>query len=458
MNFSRLFPVVLVLLLVLALATNGCRRTISGEEKEARGQLRRALQNHSFAQAVPLARRVLQFAPNDNGAWARLAQAQTGLGDRTGLRQTLAAWQRTVKRTSGKFDEYRGDLALADGRRAEALAAWTKSVARKDRKARVFMKIAHLQQLDAHWREANMAWSEALQLQESSRALTNRAISRRHLHDWDAAMADLHRAAELSPNEPRVRQQAALFARLAKFLAEVRELDKQLATLPNDAGLLADRALLFLRAQDPELALDDATHAARVAPDSVCPKLFIVLAQLALGRAIEAANLPVLNSIRLAALSPEFIQTISRLDAEIIVEPKNAELRVGRAWQLNEIGQPALALEDAERASELDPKSAGACAEASYALAKLERESEAYDRIKRATELDPNFSTAWQYRGELEMRGSDYLAAIESLTHALTINRTAAALAKREECYRKLGLLAKAEDDRKALEEIGAVR
>ena len=88
----------------------------------------------------------------------------------------------------------------------------------------------------------------------------------------------------------------------------------------------------------------------------------------------------------------------------------------------------------------------------------MRRDAEAYDRIKRATELDPNFSTAWQYRGELEMGKLDYLAAIESLTRALSINQTAAALAKREECYRKLGLLVKAEEDHVALQQIRTMK
>ena len=448
MNFSR-SPFVLVVVLVLV--AGGCRRPISGEERTARGEVRRALQNRSFAAAIPPARRVLRFAPNDNGAWARLAQAQAGLGDRTGLRQTLAAWRAAVKQTSGKYDEYRGNLALADGHRAEALAAWTQSVARPDRKARVFGKIARLEEQDAHWQKAVEAWSAALKLQESAVARIRRAICARHLHDWDAALADLHRAEQLEPNLPLVRQQSALFARLGKFLAEVRELDKQLATLPNDSSLLADRALLFLRAEDADLALDDATRAGQLSASAVRPKLFIALAERALGRATP-------NLIRLDALSPEFLQAISRLDAEIAVEPESADLRIQRAWQLNEIGQPQLALADAERAIALDPKSAGANAEASYALAKLRREPEAYDRIKRATELDPNFSTAWQYRGELEMGKIDYLAAVESLTRALAINQTLAALAKREECYRKLGLLVKADEDHKALEQIRAAR
>jgi len=456
MNFSRLSPIALVLVLVLGLG--GCQRRTSDEEKKARGETRRALQDRSYATAIPLARRVLHFAPNDNGAWARLAQAQAGLRDRTGLRQTLTDWRAAVKQTSGKYDEYRGDLALAYGHRAEALAAWTKAVAPKDRKARVFSKIARLEEQNAHWGKAIEAWSAAIKSQDTAVARIQRTICYRHLHDWDAALADLHRAEQITPNLPIVRQQATLFARLGKFLAEVREIDKQLATLPNDFGLLADRALLFLRAEDADLALDDATRASQLSRSAVRPKLFITLAEQTLGRATNAEELPVRNIIQLDALSPEFLQTISRLDAEIAVEPKSADLRIHRAWQLNEVEQPGLALADAEAAIELDPKSAGAYAEASYALAKLRREPEAYDRIRRATDLDPNFSTAWQYRGELEMRKIDYLAAIESLTRALAINQTAAVLAKREECYRKLGLLVKAEEDHQTLEQIRARR
>ena len=101
-------------------------------------------------------------------------------------------------------------------------------------------------------------------------------------------------------------------------------------------------------------------------------------------------------------------------------------------------------------------KSAGAYAECSYALTKLGRAEEALQQIKRATELDANFATAWQYRGELEMERGETLSAIESLTHAIETNQTVTALQKREKCYRRLGLLVKAEQDHRTLEELNA--
>ena len=451
MNFSR----ALLLLVLLLVLLSACQRTISPQEKAARDKVRQALRERAFERAIPSARQVLSFAPNDNGAWARLAQAQFGARDFNALRETLAQWRRAVRKTSAKYDEYRGDLALAENRRADALAAWTESVAHKDRKPRVFSKIARLEQANGRWAKAVAAWRRAMKGQETVPELINRAICYRHLHSWDAALADVRRAAKIAPNNPLVRQELALLDRLGKFLAEVRDLDRDLTALPNDASLLADRALLLLRAGDASLALDDATRAAQLAPEAVRPKLFRALAERMLGRAPDPAASP--GVLRLESLSSDFLETIGRLAAEIAAEPKSADLLTKRAWQLNEIGQPGLALADAENAFRVDPKSAGACAEASYALAKLQRTPEAYTRIRRATELDPNFSTAWQYRGELEMHQTDYLAAIESLTRSLAINQTAAALAKREESYRKLGLLAKAEQDHKTLQDFSAV-
>ena len=333
MNFSRRIPsfFALVLVLVIDMGMSGCRRRISTEEKIARGEVRHALQSHAFAQAVPLARQVLRFAPNDNGAWARLAQAQFGLGDLTGLRQTLADWRGAVKRTSAKYDEYRGDLAFAENRRTEALAAWTKAVAPKDRRLRVFLKIARLEQADGHWPEAAAAWTRGMKGRETADVLLNRALCYRHLHSWDAARADLQRAAQLAPGGPLVRQAISLNDRLGKFLAEVRDLDRDLSLRPNDASLLGDRALLFLHAGDAALALDDAIKAAGFAPGAVRPKLLRALAEQMLGRAPDPTKSP--NVLQLEALSPDFLQTIRRLDAEIAAEPKSADLLTNRAWR-----------------------------------------------------------------------------------------------------------------------------
>jgi tetratricopeptide (TPR) repeat protein len=436
------------------LALPACHRAASKEEKALRTELSKALDEQRYERATDLARRHLKLKPQDNGTWDRLVRAQFGLNDLAGVKQTLEDWRRTVSKPSLNLAEYAGDLAAAQNDDGAAVEAWKSLAGAEPKNVRVLEKIARLEKRRQFWNKEDAAWTALLAAQESAIARINRAICRRRLHRWHDAFEDLEKARGLAPDDPEVARGARLLERTGKFLADIRELDSALAISPADAGLLADRALLFLRAEDSELALEDAEAAGKIGTWAVRPKLFQALALIALGRADECEKLSVQKFIRLEALRPEFLETLGRLDSEISAEKNNAELYVSRAWQLNEIGQPALALQDAETAAKLDPKAAGACAEASYALTKLGRAPEALAQIKRATELDPNFSTAWQYRGELEMARGEILSAIESFTHAIEANQTVMALQKREQCYRRLGLLVKAEQDRRAQEEL----
>jgi tetratricopeptide (TPR) repeat protein len=419
-----------------------------------RVELHKALDEQNYERASDLARRHLKLKPHDNGTWDRLVRAQFGLHDLAGVKQSLDEWRRTVPKTSLNLEEYAGDLAAAQNDDAAAVEAWKSIASAEPKNVRVLEKIARLEKRRQFWTKEDAAWSALIAAQESAMARINRALCRRRLHRWHDAFEDLEKARALAPDDPEVQRGAKLLERTGKLLTEIRELDSAIAISPSDAGLLADRALLFLRADDLELALEDAEAAGKIGTWAVRPKLFQALALIALGRADECDRLAVHKLIRMERLTPEFLETVGRLDSEISAEPNNADLYVSRAWQLNEIGQPALALQDAETATKLDPKAAGACAEASYALTKLGRPREALTEIRLATELDPNFSTAWQYRGELEMARGEILSAIESFTRAIESNPTMTALEKREQCYRRLGLLVKAEQDRRAREEL----
>ena len=450
MNFSRgLFLFALALLILRGMTA--CQRQLSPEEKASRAELRLTLQSKHWQRAIPLARRVLEFAPGDDGAWARLARAQIGARDIGGGRQTLEDCREHVARRSFKFHESRGDLAQLEGRTVEALAAWEQAVAKKGRQARIFVKIARVEQANRKWQEAALAWSRALASRESAGAFLNRAICYHHLHSWSAELTDLQRARELAPEKSIIRDKLAAYDRMAKFLEEVGELDRQQLASPGNARLLGDRALLFLRAGDPELALDDAEVATKISPTSIRPRLFAAIARRELDQSQNKSRTDAPG--HLEDFSPPFLETIVRLDTEIAAEPKNAQLLVQRAWQLNEIGQAAFALQDARAAQVNDPKSAQACAEAAYALSKLNQHSVAYEEIQQATELDPKSAPAWQYRGELEMERGEDAKAVDSLTRALEINQTAAALSARALSYRRLGLTDKAAEDEKSLEQ-----
>jgi tetratricopeptide (TPR) repeat protein len=456
-TFPRAARFLALQILALGLITfASCKRRVPEDEKAVRAELRQALSDRAFPRAVELAQKIVAVAPRENGAWERLARARLGLGDLEGARETLTLWRANVRKPSAKYAEYTGDIAASDGNDFGAIAAWAKVAAAQPENVRVLRKLARAYRRQSNWQDEDASLSKMLALEESAATRVARALCRRRMHRWADAQEDFRQAQALAPEDAEVRHAAELFGRLGKFMAEIREFDARLALAPKDDQLLTDRALLFLRSEDPELALEDARAAAAMAPWAMRPRLFQAIAALALNRIGDAEKLGIDPRLTLSALTPEFLATISRADSEISVERNNAELYITRAWQLNDIGQPRLALEDAETAQRLDGKLAGAFAEASYALAKLGRSDEAFEQIKRATEIDANYSTAWQYRGELEMIRGDHAAAIESLTRSLAISQTAAALQKREECYIKVGLLAKAEEDHRALEALNA--
>ena len=446
----------LFLAAILIVAPVGCKKQPPPESKVLRMQLAHELRHHSYDKALPIARRLIELTPQDNSAWKRLAQAQFGLRDFDGASQTLIEWRRTIAAPDPRLDEYEGDLANKKHDSAHARQVWEKILAAQPKNRRVLRKIALLEENQQRWVEAIAAWSRFLKVRDDGVAWVNLAVCQRRLHDWDHAFQDWHRAQHLAPDDPEVRRWSKVFEKLSKFLDQIRELDAKVLAVSNDAGLLSDRALLLLRAGDPELALDDCEMASALAPWAVRPKLFQAIALIALNRASECERLSIRQPLRLEALTPEFLETMSRLDSAISVERSNSDHFAARSWQLNEIGQPMLALQDAEKASRLDQKSANAWAEVSYSLMKLGRAKEALERIKQATEFDPNLGSAWQYRGELEMAEGNNLAAIESFSRALAIEKTAAGLQKREECYRRVGLPARAEEDRQALQELTA--
>lgn len=443
-------------LAIFALVLSACDRAHKRDVDALSARLQHALRHREFPEAEKIARQILLLASNNGEAWGAIVEARLQANDLEGAEKTLGDWRVSDRKANSKFEEASGDIALAHHDQQSAILRWQKALGIDPRNERVLRKVAELEHERQHWAEEETAWNALIKLHDSAESRLRRALIRRQLRRWEDAMADLQMARSLAPQNTLVQDWSQRFERLGKFLDEIRELDANINASPADPSLLGDRALVFLRAGDAELALADAEGATKLAIWAVRPKLLQAIALLELDRADECERLRVRTSIRLAELTPETLETLRRLDGQISVERTNPELFISRAWQLNEIGQPLLAQQDAQTALTLDHKAAGALAEWSYALTKLGQADEALNKIKLATDLDPHLATAWQYRGEIEMMRGETVSAIDSLSHALQLNQTAVALQKRAECYRKIGYNARAEEDLRALQDLTA--
>ena len=282
------------------------------------------MRENSFEKATEIARRILKEAPRDNGTWARLVSVQLVRQDLPAANQALAEWQSAVRKNSPKRFELTGDVAMQEGNTAAALQAWSKALAGNPKNVRVLNKLARGYRAQRQWSEEDVALTAMIALEDNAATHVLRARCRRQQHRWSEALEDVSRAQQLAPQDAEVRQSAQLLERLEKFFAPIRELDARIALTPADDQLLTDRALLFLRSEDPELALQDAEAAAKLAPWAVRPKLFRAIALQDLGRGEESLRLGVTPHLRLETLTPDFLETIGRLDAEISLERENA--------------------------------------------------------------------------------------------------------------------------------------
>ncbi|HEY4283330.1 MAG TPA: tetratricopeptide repeat protein, partial [Chthoniobacterales bacterium] len=356
------------LLILAGLILAGCQPESVRQEKALRRQLVHELRNHSYAAAAPIARQLLQRKPRDERLWKHLVHAQMGLHDLDGAKDSLQRWRRAISSPSSRAAEFQGDLAKEEHDYPAALSVWSTIVQTEPNNSRVRQKIAFLQQTLGHWSDAETEWAKALGLKETVTARLNRAVCLRRLHRWDEAFADYQRAVQLGKDDPEVRRWSTVFAGLQKNKQQIAELDAKLTMLPDDPGLLGDRALLFLHSEDPEMALEDSERASNVASWALRPKLFQGVALIELNRSRQLDALGLHRPFSLDSLTPEFLETASRLDLAIAVERTNPEHFITRSWYLNEIGQPKLALQDAETAVRIDQKSASGLAELAYAL------------------------------------------------------------------------------------------
>ena len=123
---------------VVALAA--CQPENVREEKALRRQLMREMRNHSYESALPVARHLIQLQPQDSRVWRRLVEAQIGLHDLDGAKQTLADWRNSVQPPPSRTDEYEGDIAREEHDFPRALEAWRKAAVAQPKWRRVFEK------------------------------------------------------------------------------------------------------------------------------------------------------------------------------------------------------------------------------------------------------------------------------------------------------------------------------
>jgi len=423
-------------------------------------ELSKAEEAEDKAAIIELSRRIVAIAPNEAGTWETLLQTQFEAQDFDDAVKSLDAWQKAVKRPPAAIEDFRGNIFAQRKDYPNAERHWLAFLAKKPSAAdaaNTYDKLADLCADQARWTE-NVAYrSKAIASEDTAARRVFRACVLLRLHEWDAAYADMAKANKMDSSDAQVKEWLPQFERLESFLPEINALDARMATSPNDAALLLERARLFTLAGRPLLALDDCEHAMKVEPTSMRARIQTGEALLDVKRDEDAAKLQVSRSLARAPdghVSEKALQELGEEDASIRQSPAKSEPLAARAKTLRELRQFALALADARAALAIDDKSAEAHFEAAQDLDALDQSKEALIHAVKATELNPNDGAAWYFRGVLEAKRADFPAAIESQTRSLKLGETLDALRARENCERRIGQTDKADADLKRIREL----
>ncbi len=399
-------------------------------------------------------------SPNDSGTWETLARTQLEIEDFDRFAETLAAWEKGVKKLPAGIEDFRGDLNAHQKDYKGAERHYLAFIARKPSAsdaADVYDKLADLCVEQDRWADNAAYRSKAIAAKESSARRVDYACALLRLHKWNAAYAEMAKANKLKPDGAEVKEWMPQFEKLQDFLPRIKAIESRIAKSPNDFNLLLERAHLFTLAQRPLLALDDCEKAAKLEPTSMRARIQTAEALLDLSRDDEAAKLQVSkNLVREQAghLSDQSLGELANEDLLIAQNADNPEPLAARSKTLRQLNQFTLALADARAALALDDKSAAAHFEMAHDLDGLGRIAEAVNHIIKVTELTPTNAVMWYYRGVLEARRANLAAAIESQTRSLAIRESAVALKAREEAQRRVGKVQEADADLRRLNEL----
>ncbi|MGH9628615.1 MAG: tetratricopeptide repeat protein, partial [Bryobacteraceae bacterium] len=122
-------------------------------------------------------------------------------------------------------------------------------------------------------------------------------------------------------------------------------------------------------------------------------------------------------------------------------------------------GQHGRAIEDQNRAIEMNPKgSAASYNDRGWAYVELGQPEKALEDLNKAIQMAPDFQKAYENRAMAYARLKEYARAISDLTAAMQLNPTPWQYQKRAEARRASGDAKGAEEDLRQAGEIGGTR
>ena len=240
----------------------------------------------------------------------------------------------------------------------------------------------------------------------ASAGLVQRAATAFARGDKAAAVADLDRAVEIDPANPRAHSARALVRHAqGNFAGAVADATRAIEIDPALAAAWGYRGLARLEQGDLAGAIADCGRAVEIDP--------------ALAAAWSNRGLARRQAGDLARAAADLTRALE-------LDPRNVAAWVNRGGVRADLGELAGAIEDCTRAIELDPRDPDGWATRAVPRLKSGDLDGAAADATRAVELDPKAFGAWINRGVARHRKGDLEGSIADLSRAIELDPTSA--------------------------------
>lgn len=418
-----------------------------------RAQLAAAQEADNKPAIVEICQRLVLASPKDQKSWTTLIDTLLAMEDTDRAATAVEACSRANPHAA-LLEDFRGEIALAKKDFAGAEQHWRAYLATKPAKidiASTWEKLGDLFVEQQRWPEVLDARTKELGAQNTAANHVARATALLRMHQWDAAFAEMRKANAMDATDAQVKEWLPQFERLQPYVGHLKKIDAQIAKTPTDAEALLERARIFSLAWRPVLAISDAQAAFAAQPAAALARVQLGESFLANQQPDEAAKLQITKQLTLdhGHIADAIWDALRLVDRQVATSGGAPGPQIERARILRELRQYTLALADAklgEAANDAE-LAAQAQSEISLDLDQLDQTQEALARAIRATELDSKDATLWYQRGLLEAKRADFAAAIKSQTRSLALRDSYLARFERENCERRIGDIARADDD-----------
>lgn len=429
--------------------------SIQAQEPPLRAQLENATKAEDKASSLELRRRLLASGGADASALRDLVAGMIEAGDVKRAATLLESAGKAAKLPPGAEDELRGDLAAADGRDSEALAAWERALNARPagRIAIIGNKLADVARRSGLSEPAVRALRKvagAVPGADGAKLRMQLALAELRQGDFEDAVRDGQAASKQSASEAFVKASYPTIEALQKGLPQLGAAVAKAKANPDAFAGQMELGGLYAANGALSAAQRAAESAQKSFPEAKSALLLRAHCLRAAGQPDEAAKLGVAAIPDGPRFVARLLPALTATDVTLRAGPE-ANALARRSANLLAAGQPHLAIEAAEAALKLDPKSGIGALIAGQASSQLGRRAEAVRYARLATENAPRDAEAWNFSAQLQRRRTDYRGAVDSFTQALALTpRDVDSLKGREACLRTLGRDAEADRDREA--------